>query len=43
VAVVATEKADTVIHEVERVFPSFEITHLHDDVFRVDGDFTNPA
>lgn len=31
------------LRELERAFPDYEITHLHDDVFAVQGNFPNPV
>lgn len=42
-AVLGENHADAVLRDLERAFPDFEITHVHGDVFRVDGVFPNPV
>lgn len=42
-ALLAGDHADAVLRDLERAFPDFKITHLHGDVFHVDGLFPNPV
>lgn len=42
-AVLGGNHADAVLRDLERAFPDLKITHLHGDVFQVDGSFPNPA
>lgn len=35
--------AETVVRELERAFPNYEIAHVHGDVFEIQGTFPNPV